>query len=130
MSLSTDRFFDIFYSELIKEYPEDISCVKIMKYFTQFLINFSKIEIKNIFNKWHGIDAISSVLLIHISQHTKNKIFGISIYPDFIDEQIMKSIYKLIDNEYRLCCQQSFKKDFVPNILGLETILKKLCNEM
>lgn len=128
MSLSDSRIYDIFYNEIVKNYSIEQTIIKIEYFFSSFLVSFfAKINIPSIFKNWNKIESSVPLLLIFLAnEHKEGKktCFGLSLIPEKIEKTLMETIYALILSEYKTCCENS-GLNFVPNLKGLETILRK-----
>lgn len=127
MTLSSSRIFDIFFDQLKNFYEEEKSYSLINNFFNDFLPEFyCSIKISKLFKGWSDIDCTSTVLLLFIAEELvekkREKLIAKTLFPDFIEKNIMENIYKLIWNEYKECCS---RLKFIPSVKGMETILEK-----
>jgi len=128
MSLLDEKIFDIIFEKL-KDNHKD-KTYKIIDSLINFLLKFYlKLEgLTSKFSDFLGVESAFPLVIIYLSglyfREKKEKIFNISIFPDFLEKEEMISIYKGVFNQYEKRCELK-GLTFVPNLKGLETILLK-----
>lgn len=105
-----------------------ISLIKIVKEFVspdRFFLQLStnSLSVGKTLQGWNGIDTPLCVKLIHLAyNYCERKEFEKII--SFSDEKV-KKIYEKVFSIYESACQKIPFLSFVPNIKGLEKIVKK-----